>query len=126
LAKSTPAHRQKPVAQTLSPLDAAKIERAQKALKTATETIDQALDLAITKQEKNRLVGEARERFLASSIEMTGLEIRDVYGPLGDGVQPALLATSAGSLGICVLTTPARDVARWAELRPFEREVAAA
>jgi len=62
-------------------LDTAKIKRAQKALraKTETETIDRALDLAIAELESNRLAIEANERFLES-----GIEIKDVYGSLGD------------------------------------------
>jgi hypothetical protein len=62
-------------------LDAAKIKRAQKALrtKTETETIERALELAITEEEKNRLALEANERFLKS-----GVEIKDVYGVLND------------------------------------------
>ncbi len=62
-------------------LDTAKIKRAQKALraKTETETIDRALDLAIAELESNRLAIESNERFLES-----GIEIKDVYGSLGD------------------------------------------
>jgi hypothetical protein len=60
-------------------LDAAKIKRAQKALraKTETEAIDRALDFAIAEHEKNRLALQATERFLKS-----GIEIKDVYGSL--------------------------------------------
>ena len=60
-------------------LSSAKIKRAQKALraKTETETIDRALDLAISEHEKNRVTWEATERFLKS-----GVEIKDVYGTL--------------------------------------------
>jgi hypothetical protein len=60
-------------------LDSAKIKRAQKALraKTETETIERALDLAISEDESNRLALEANERFLRS-----GIEIKDVYGKL--------------------------------------------
>lgn len=60
-------------------LDAVKIKRAQKALraKTETETIERALDFAITEHESNRLALEANERFLKS-----GGEIKDVYGRL--------------------------------------------
>jgi hypothetical protein len=60
-------------------LDAVKIKRAQKALlaKTETETIERALDLAISEHQRNRLVLEATERFLQS-----GIDIRDVYGKL--------------------------------------------
>jgi hypothetical protein len=62
-------------------LDAVKIKRAQKALQaeTETETIERALDLVIAENERNRLVLEATERFVRS-----GVEIKDVYGTLGD------------------------------------------
>jgi hypothetical protein len=62
-------------------LDSVKIKRAQKVLraKTETETIDRALDFAITEHEKNRLLLEANERFLRS-----GVDIKDVYGKLDD------------------------------------------
>ena len=62
-------------------LDTVKIKRAQKALraKTETETIDRALDLAIAEHESNRLALDANKRFLES-----GIEIKDVYGALGD------------------------------------------
>ena len=58
-------------------LDASKIKRAQKALraKTETETIERALDLAITGHKRNCLAWQANEGFLGSSAE-----IRDVYG----------------------------------------------
>jgi len=60
-------------------LDAAKIKRAQKALraKTETEAVDRALDFAIAEHEKNRLVLKATERFLKS-----GIEIKDVCGSM--------------------------------------------
>ena len=60
-------------------LDAVKIKRAQKALraKTETETIERALDLAISERESNRLTLETNERFLRS-----GGEIKDVFGKL--------------------------------------------
>jgi len=60
-------------------LDAVKIKRAQKVLrtKTETETIERALDFAITEHERNRLAWEANERFLKS-----GGEIKDVFGKL--------------------------------------------
>jgi hypothetical protein len=62
-------------------LDSAKIRRAQKALrtKTETETIERALDLAIEESRANRLALEANERFLRS-----GISIRDVYGVLDE------------------------------------------
>jgi hypothetical protein len=61
-------------------LDAAKIRRAQRALraKTETETIERALDLAITEEGRNRLALAAHDRFLKS-----GIEIKDVYDTLG-------------------------------------------
>jgi hypothetical protein len=60
-------------------LDSVKIKRAQKALraKTETETIERALDLAISEHESNRITLEANERFLRS-----GGEIKDVFGKL--------------------------------------------
>lgn len=62
-------------------LDAAKIKRAQRFLKTGTETeaVDRALDLVIAEHERNRLTREANERFVKS-----GIEIRDVYGKLAE------------------------------------------
>lgn len=62
-------------------LDALKIKRAQKVLrtKTETETIERALDLAIDEFERNRRVLEANDRFARS-----GVVIRDVYGKLTD------------------------------------------
>ncbi len=56
-----------------------KIKRAQKALraKTETETIEKALDLAISEEQSNRLAHEANARFLRS-----GVVIEDVYGNL--------------------------------------------
>ena len=60
-------------------LDAAKIRRAQKLLKTGTETetIELALDTVIAEHEKNRVTREVTERFLKS-----GIKIRDAYGNL--------------------------------------------
>jgi len=62
-------------------LDAVKIKRAQKVLKAKTETeaIERALDFTIDEHERNQLVAEANERFVRS-----GIEIKDVYGKLGD------------------------------------------
>jgi hypothetical protein len=56
-----------------------KIKRAQKALrtKTETETIERALDLAIAEEQRHRVLREANERFFRS-----GIEIKDVYGVL--------------------------------------------
>lgn len=61
-------------------LDAAKIKRAQRALraKTETEAVERALDLAIMEHRRNRLALEASERFVKS-----GIDIKDVYGKLG-------------------------------------------
>jgi ribosomal protein S4 len=60
-------------------LDNAKIKRAQRLLKAATETetVNRALDEVIAEHERNRLTREANERFVKS-----GIEIRDVYGKL--------------------------------------------
>ncbi len=62
-------------------LDAAKIKRAQRFLRTRneTETIDQALDVVITEHNRNRLTRRANERFVKS-----GIEVRDVYGKLAE------------------------------------------
>jgi hypothetical protein len=62
-------------------LDAVKIKRVQKALrtKTETETIERALDLALAVEQNNRLAHEANSRFLRS-----GAKIEDVYGNLDD------------------------------------------
>lgn len=62
-------------------LDAAKLQRAQKLLKTGTETetVERALEMAIREQERERMVRTAHEKFLRSSIG-----IRDVFGALGD------------------------------------------
>ena len=66
-------------------LDAAKIKRAQRLLKTGTETeaVDRALDLVIAEHERDRLTREANERFVKS-----GIEIRDVLRQVG-GVDAA-------------------------------------
>lgn len=60
-------------------LDSVKIKRAQKVLrtKTETETIERALDFTINEHESNRLAFGANERFFKS-----GGEIKDVYGKL--------------------------------------------
>ena len=60
-------------------LDAVKIKRAQKVLRagTETETIERALDLVISEDERNRLAAEANERFARSAVA-----INDVYGTL--------------------------------------------
>jgi ribosomal protein S4 len=62
-------------------LDAAKIKRAQRLLKTGTETetVNRALDVVIAEHERNQLTREANERFVKS-----GIEIRDVYGKLAE------------------------------------------
>jgi hypothetical protein len=60
-------------------LDGSKIKRAQKILKTKTETetIERVLDLAIEEYDRNRRLAEANRRFIRS-----GIEIEDVYGRL--------------------------------------------
>jgi hypothetical protein len=60
-------------------LDQVKLKRAQKVLDAATETetVERALDLAISEYERNRMVGEANRRFLKS-----GISIRDAFGAL--------------------------------------------
>lgn len=61
-------------------LDSIKLKRAQKVLaaRTETETVERALDLAISEHERNRLAAEANQRFLKSEIV-----IRDVFGSPG-------------------------------------------
>jgi hypothetical protein len=60
-------------------LNPTKLKRAQKALDatTETETVERALDLAISEYERNRLAAEANEKFLRS-----GIVIRDAFGVL--------------------------------------------
>jgi hypothetical protein len=60
-------------------LDSTKIKRAQKVLrtKTETETIERALDFTITEHVRNRSALEATERFFKS-----GGEIKDIFGKL--------------------------------------------
>lgn len=61
-------------------LDAAKLKRAQKLLEapTETETVERALDLVISEQERDRLVSRAHDEFFRS-----GIEIKDAFGALG-------------------------------------------
>ena len=60
-------------------LDSVKLKRAQKVLeaKTETETVERALDLAISEHERNRLAAEANQKFVKS-----GFVIRDVFETL--------------------------------------------
>ena len=60
-------------------LDSIKLKHAQKVLetRTETETVERALDLAISEHERNRLTTEANQKFLKS-----GVVIRDVFGTL--------------------------------------------
>jgi hypothetical protein len=60
-------------------LDSIKLKRAQKVLDAATETetVERALDLAISEHERNRLAVEANHRFVRS-----GVVIHDVFGTL--------------------------------------------
>lgn len=62
-------------------LDAGKIRRAQKVLrtKTETETIERALDAVIVEYERDRIANRANERFVESGITM-----RDVFGKLAE------------------------------------------
>jgi hypothetical protein len=57
-------------------LDSIKLKRAQKVLaaRTETETVERALDLAISEHERNRVTAEANQKFLKS-----GIVIRDVF-----------------------------------------------
>jgi hypothetical protein len=60
-------------------LDQSKLKLAQKVLAAATETetVERALDLAISEYERNRIVVEANAKFLK-----TGISIRDAFGSL--------------------------------------------
>jgi hypothetical protein len=60
-------------------LDQSKIKRAKRLLRadSETETIEKALDIAISECERNRIAAEATERFVNS-----GIQIKDVYGVL--------------------------------------------
>jgi hypothetical protein len=60
-------------------LDSIKLKRAQKVLetRTETETVERALDLAISEHERNRLAADANQKFLRS-----GVVIRDAFGTL--------------------------------------------
>lgn len=60
-------------------LDSAKLKRAQKVLDAATETetVERALDLAISEHERSRLAREANRRFIES-----GVIIRDIFDKL--------------------------------------------
>jgi len=62
-------------------LDSTKLKRAQKVLaaSTETETVERALDLAISEHERNRLTAEANQKFVKS-----GIVIRDVFGVLAE------------------------------------------
>jgi predicted nucleic acid-binding protein len=62
-------------------LDAVKLKRAQKVLAAATETetVERALELAISEHERNRLTAKANRKFVES-----GVIIRDVFGTLAE------------------------------------------
>jgi hypothetical protein len=60
-------------------LNPARLKLAQTLLEapTETETIERALDLAITEHERNRITEQAHREFIES-----GIVIRDVFGRL--------------------------------------------
>lgn len=62
-------------------LDEAKLNRAQRLLgtKTATETVELALEEVIAERERNRQVWAATERLLKS-----GIQVQDVFGRLNE------------------------------------------
>jgi hypothetical protein len=62
-------------------LDSIKLKRAQKVLDatTETETVERALDLAISEHARSKLSAEANQRFVRS-----GVVIRDVFGTLDE------------------------------------------
>jgi len=60
-------------------LDPAQLKRAQKALaaRTETETIQRALEMAVTEHARSRLAVESNQRFLRGKIA-----VRDVFASL--------------------------------------------
>jgi hypothetical protein len=60
-------------------LDPSRLKRAQKVLQAATETetVERALDMAISEYERNRIAVEATRKFMKS-----GIVLRDVFGSL--------------------------------------------
>ncbi len=62
-------------------LDSIKLKRAQKLLATATETetVERALELAISEYERNKTAADANQKFVRS-----GIVIRDVFGTLAE------------------------------------------
>jgi hypothetical protein len=62
-------------------LDQAKLERAQRVLgaRTETETIERALERVITEDEREQRAQAATARLLKS-----GIEVKDVFGRLGE------------------------------------------
>jgi len=62
-------------------LDANKLKRAQKVLqaKSETETVERALDLAISEHERNKLTAEANQKFVKRRVV-----IRDVFEALAE------------------------------------------
>jgi hypothetical protein len=58
-------------------LDSIKLKRAQRVLetRTETETVERALELAISEYERNRVIAKANQNFVRS-----GIVIRDVFG----------------------------------------------
>ena len=60
-------------------LDQAKLRKAQKVLgaKTETETIERALEMVISEDERNRRAWAATEKLLKGSIQ-----VKDVFGRL--------------------------------------------
>ena len=62
-------------------LNPSKLKLAQTLLEasTETETVERALDLAISEYERNKVTEEANHQFLTS-----GAVIRDIYGKLAE------------------------------------------
>ncbi|HEY9126942.1 MAG TPA: hypothetical protein VIM62_07430 [Acidobacteriaceae bacterium] len=62
-------------------LNQKKLKLAQKVLNapTETETVERALDLAISEYERNKVTQKAHREFL-----MSGAKIRDVFGALDE------------------------------------------
>lgn len=64
-------------------LDQSRLKRAQEALgtRTETETIERALENAITEAERNKQAWKAHDEFISAAIR-SGSQIVDVYGRL--------------------------------------------
>ena len=97
-------------------LDAAEIKRAQRVLPASTETqaIERALDLVISEFERNRMTAEANERLIQS-----GIEIKDIYGVLGQCMPPVMFDSSIYIAALRIRTDAALELKRVAGGEPI-------